>query len=280
MDSFQIPDYLSPITAYRTWQWDTEGLKSLNNTLWFPGQEAVAVTGMHGCPGAAADFDWKLNPMISKHSAPGAGCSCGIYAAKNFEHLANIGYLGQGIHGEVYLWGRVVDHQLGYRAQFAYPKNLTIPQDMLPYSLQEMESRLLTLTAYGVDIFIDCRQVVEGEIVYLSADIPLWSKALGGYTPEGADFLIERRKKWYAYRPEKPTLRFGDRVSVIGYGIGLVDAISLETPNTEASVRILMFNTTMITVPFKDVVWSHKNYRWETDTVGYVSHGIVCFPAS
>jgi len=30
----------------------------------------------------------------------------------------------QVVEGEVYLWGEVVEHELGYRAQFAYPKQL------------------------------------------------------------------------------------------------------------------------------------------------------------
>jgi len=32
-----------------------------------------------------------------------------------------------GIYGEVYLWGRVVEHPAGWRAQFAYPKTLKLP---------------------------------------------------------------------------------------------------------------------------------------------------------
>jgi hypothetical protein len=32
-----IPDHISPIVGYRTWQWDALGLKSLNNERWFPG---------------------------------------------------------------------------------------------------------------------------------------------------------------------------------------------------------------------------------------------------
>jgi hypothetical protein len=53
-------------------------------------------------------------------------CTCGVYAAKNIEHLRQLGYEGRGIRGEVHLWGTVVEHELGWRAQFAYPKSLVL----------------------------------------------------------------------------------------------------------------------------------------------------------
>ena len=39
-----IPDYISPIVGYRTWQWDAVGLKSLNSEPWFPGLALEAST--------------------------------------------------------------------------------------------------------------------------------------------------------------------------------------------------------------------------------------------
>jgi hypothetical protein len=42
-------------------------------------------------------------------------CTCGVYAAKNIEHLRQLGYEGRGIRGEVHLWGTVVEHELGWR---------------------------------------------------------------------------------------------------------------------------------------------------------------------
>jgi hypothetical protein len=82
-----IPDYISPIVGYRIWGWDAiERLRSLNGEIWFPGQALAAkcrITGNHECP---AD-----------------GCSCGVYAAKNYEHLQKIAppYLDSVLHGEV-----------------------------------------------------------------------------------------------------------------------------------------------------------------------------------
>src|SRR5690349_5043384 len=56
--------------------------------------------------------------------------------------------------GEVYLWGTVVEHKLGWRAQFAYPKSLFLPPDAIPFALTEIDARLKTLIAFGTNIFI------------------------------------------------------------------------------------------------------------------------------
>ena len=91
---------------------------------------------------------------MTPHELPHSNCTCGVYAAKNLEHLRQFGYERRGIHGEVYLWGTVVEHKLGWRAQFAYPKSLFLPPDAIPFRLSEMDARLKTLIAFGADIFI------------------------------------------------------------------------------------------------------------------------------
>ena len=285
MDPFQIPDYLSPIVAYRTWQWDAEGLKSLNNDLWIPGEAKKATCKVIApCTRKAWQWDEAAGEWVTcSHEAPVDGCSCGVYAAKSYEHLASIGYLGQGPHGEVHLWGRVWDHRLGYRAQYAYPKNIIIPQDMIPFKMQDMESRLMSLTAYNVDLFIQCQQLHYPlpDCPIVSADVEdrnfspgqpgnllLWSKATGNYEPDAVDWLLSERKKWYTYRAEEVALKVGDRVSVLGVGIGLVLAISRETPSIADKVCIRMFNADL-KVPYNSVVWNDRNFRWETNGRGY-----------
>jgi len=89
------------------------------------------------------------------HSAqelPHSACTCGLYAPRSIEHLRQFGYEGRGIHGEVYLWGTVMEHRLGWRAQFAYPKSLFLPPDAIPFTLTEIDTRLKTLIAFGTDI--------------------------------------------------------------------------------------------------------------------------------
>lgn len=67
--------------------------------------------------------DIMLPPLHTE--APAESCSCGIYALKS--RAAAVAY-GQhtSVLGEVYLWGKVIEGEDGYRAQYAYPKSLTI----------------------------------------------------------------------------------------------------------------------------------------------------------
>ena len=58
------------------------------------------------------------------HMAPALDCTCGIYSFTSLDELCRQGYQGQEILGEVYLWGRIIEHERGYRSQYAYPKKL------------------------------------------------------------------------------------------------------------------------------------------------------------
>jgi hypothetical protein len=234
-----IPDYISPLVAYRVWQWDALGLKSLNNEPWVPGRALEATTSR----------------CSKEHVPPEDACACGIYAAKNFQHLVDIGYAGYGVHGEVYLWGTVVEHRLGWRAQYAYPKSIILPPNTIPFQISEAESRLETLIAYGVDIAIGS-----------AAPIPLWSRQCG-HQQAGLDFLIKKRKRWYSYREEERRPKAGDRVAVLGKGIGVIEHVDGK------DVHILMWNKLTLRVPRKQIVWNQQNWRWETHAIGTFARG-------
>jgi len=242
-----IPDYISSIVAYRVWQWDAVGLKSLNNKVWIPDHCLAAACGRYRVWEAANS---EAAPLDG-HEPPHHDCSCGVYAAKNFAHLRKIGYTDYGVHGEVYLWGRVVEHHFGYRAQYAYPKSLVLPPDTVPFRMSTVESRLRTLTAYGADIFIPGK----------TGNIPLWSKE-SGYNPAGLDRLVEQRKKWYELREQERRLKVGDRVAVLGKGIGMVESAD----NNEVGVR--MWNRVYLLFSRKQIRWNRQNWRWEADATG------------
>ena len=177
-----IPDYISPIVGYRTWQWDSLGLKSLNNERWFPGQALAAACQRRDQAAVLARFG-------NQHEPPHDGCTCGIYAAKNYDHFCNMGYFGYGVLGEVYLWGKIWQHDLGYRAQYAYPKNFLL-SDGMP------ESRLMPLIAYGVDIFIAATPPdLAAQRNEFPQDIPLWTRA-SGYNQAGFDLIRRRHERW------------------------------------------------------------------------------------
>src|SRR5215469_6971338 len=85
-----VPDYVSPVVAYRAWLFGPRGLMSLNGEIWHPNQKLQAV----------------CRRSVNRHRPPHGDCSCGIYAAKSFDQLRRIGYAEEGVHGEVYLWHR------------------------------------------------------------------------------------------------------------------------------------------------------------------------------
>lgn len=64
----------------------------------------------------------------SEQQAPHLTCMCGIYAYKEKPRLLReIGKTNSGlrlVYGEINLWGKVIEHEDGYRAQFGYPKRL------------------------------------------------------------------------------------------------------------------------------------------------------------
>jgi preprotein translocase subunit YajC len=179
------------------------------------------------------------------------GCWCESlrgYAAKNLAHLRQIGYQERGIHGEVYLWGAVVEHRLGWRAQFAYPKSLFLPPDAVPFTLSEIDARLKTLIAFGADIFI----VGEHE------SIRFWKNG-AGYDAAGLDYLIKTRKEYYVRCQRERTLKKGDRVAVLGRGIAVVE----QTDDKE--VVIVLGNRLVLTIARKEIALNQQNMRWECD---------------
>ena len=250
-----IPDYISPIVGYRTWQWDAVGLKSLNNEPWIPGHCLAATCGGYTVWKAA---NGEAAPL-GGHEPPHHDCTCGVYAAQSFAHLWNIGYADYRVHGEVYLWGRVIQHALGYRAQYGYPKSVVLPPDTIPFRMSTVEFRLGTLMAYGADIPIPGK----------AGNIPLWSRE-SGYNPAGLDRLVEKRKRWYSQGEQERTLKAGDRVAVLGKGIGMVESAD----NNEVGVR--MWNRAYLLFSRKQIRWNRQNWRWESDGTGTFHQRMSC----
>lgn len=83
-------------------------LFSFNDTLWPYRRPLQAVCG---------------NNPFTDHEVPAEDCRCGIYAWKLKEARS---CTGQAVTGEINMWGDILICDLGYRAEFAYPKSLTI----------------------------------------------------------------------------------------------------------------------------------------------------------
>jgi hypothetical protein len=237
-----IPDYISPVVGYRVWQWDALGLKSLNGELWVPSRRLSAL-----CRATAKGFISGL-PRFTHDSdqLPHPSCTCGVYAAKTLERLRGCGYSRFGVYGEVYLWGSVVEHERGWRAQYAYPKTFVVAPTVLPFSLSAIDARLKTLTAFGRDILI----LHDHEL------IPLWKKE-SGYESTGLDYLIANRETYYVSRLHDSTIKLGDRVAILGRGIGVVK----ETASKE--VVVVLGKTARLRIARQEIIRDYQNNRWE-----------------
>ena len=263
-----MPDsYIEPFVAYRAWNWNSEGIASLNGAPWTP-KVAFEAT-CHSRDDwkwlvASATTDETRKWLQSKeHYVPNENCTCGMYAGINMRHLIDINYIQRGIHGEVHLWGRLMRHTLGWRAQFAYPTFFVVPSNMLPFNMMDAKERLDTLAEFDVPIYLQPEKEARGGQV----NVPLWMPDFG-YSQQGLSLLVEKRKEWYAAHPLQHTLAVGDRVAVFGSnsGIGIVKEIS------NGDMHYTMFNPNVIyRKPVKDVKWNDRNWRWETSGLGFMS---------
>ena len=253
-----IPDYISPVVGYRVWQWDATGLRSLNGEKWFAHQPLSAVCRADACGSISGLSRAIHNPA----ELPCLSCTCGVYAARTIEHLHRCGYKRFGVRGEVYLWGTVVEHERGWRAQFAYPKTLFLAADTIPFSLSEINARLRTLAEFGTDVFL----VRERE------SAALWKHG-SGFDAAGLDYLIESRKEYYIRRRQERRLKIGDRVAMLGHGLAVVEQVD----GTE--VHVAMGNKLVLRIVRKEIVVNEQNNRWECEAIkarGYQ----VCDPQS
>lgn len=58
------------------------------------------------------------------HGAPNVDCSCGLHGTHDVEILRRTRC--PAVLGRVAFWGRVIEHELGYRAQYGYPQRLAL----------------------------------------------------------------------------------------------------------------------------------------------------------
>jgi hypothetical protein len=181
------------------------------------------------------------------HDAPHEECTCGIYAVKTRQHFRGAGYERYGIYGEVYLWGKVVEHELGYRAQFAYPKNFVVPLERLPLTLAEIRPRVQALTLFRSDIFV----LANDET------IPLWGRS-SGFDPAVLDCLSEVGKVPDVCRKRERIIRRGDPLRVLGRGTAVVEHIS------SSWIQAVVLNRCTLRIARKSIRWSGQRRRWET----------------
>lgn len=128
-DPFRLPVDVDrdAILAFRAWRlvWDdAEQAPRLAPTTprpWWPPKAAPAAT----CSGSHTRLYMVFDPTATPHRSPDAGCTCGWHAVHDPSTLVRPGGPAAVI-GQVSLWGQVIEHAKGWRAEFAYPARLRL----------------------------------------------------------------------------------------------------------------------------------------------------------
>jgi hypothetical protein len=142
-----FPDFVEPLRAWRLWAIEDVGGSPRLRSLY---QRCVWPTGVPLAAHCHAQrfLLWRRSP----HETPVDTCSCGIYAvgAERIRGLWRAPELAPGfslVIGTVSLWGAVVECEQGWRAGFAYPRELFVP------SLESKPDETAAgLSEYGVPV--------------------------------------------------------------------------------------------------------------------------------
>lgn len=148
-----IPDYADTLTAYRTWHVDDYRLHSLNQATDVPwpvsgpymakcarSTDTDIITKMLVATGYVDLKDLPKKRQVQPPCGPDdpdrpydGGHLCGIYTWKNVtEAIKYESNKPFPIVGMVQIGGKVIEHELGYRSQYAMPVCLYILEDFGP----------------------------------------------------------------------------------------------------------------------------------------------------
>ena|SRR5690348_9552809 len=135
--STYVPDHVTCLTGYRLWEvYPHRGVGHLSSVAWIlylePGVAQKAICGFN-----LSHFSTEMASIPHDSStAPADGCDCGYYSLKSLDILVHQypheDYRGYVI-GIVDVWGRVIEHEHGYRSEYIYPRELWISRPEYEY---------------------------------------------------------------------------------------------------------------------------------------------------
>jgi hypothetical protein len=116
-----------PILGWRAWRLHRDETGRLRIAPTTPRPDWEPGAAMHArCSGAHTRMYLVFNPELeASHRSPEPGCTCGLHAMKEPGRLAR-GSRFAGVIGRVAMWGRVIEHTKGWRAEFAYPSRMRL----------------------------------------------------------------------------------------------------------------------------------------------------------
>ena len=117
-DGAAVPDAIEPVIGWRAWALaqTPAGEPELRPIIYsgetWPAREVARAT----CPPHAR----------SGHRAPDPDCTCGLYAVDGLDRLPAVTGRDVTVIGSVALWGTMVEHDSGFRAELGYPDRLRL----------------------------------------------------------------------------------------------------------------------------------------------------------
>ena len=135
----RAPDLAGPIVGWRVWRIAVDGeLVSAYTPAGWPSRAPI-VARCYERPGA--------------HEAPAEHCVCGVYACDDAHAALFYAHRsGSAVVGRTRLWGRVVEHEAGWRAERAYPDAIYVPREQFHDAADGVAAHLAH--RYGVPVYV------------------------------------------------------------------------------------------------------------------------------
>src|SRR4051794_26828540 len=143
----RAPDLAGPILGWRVWRIAVDGeLVSAYTPAGWPGRAPI-VARCYEHPG--------------RHEAPFEQCVCGIYACDDANAALFYAHRsGSAVVGRTKLWGRVVEHEAGWRAEQAYPESVYVPREHFAEAADDVAAHLARRCGVPVRVVAELRSVL------------------------------------------------------------------------------------------------------------------------
>ena len=147
----RAPDLAGPILGWRVWRIALDG-------------ELVSAYTPAGWP-ARAPIVARCYEHPGQHEAPHEQCVCGVYACDDANAALFYAHRsGSAVVGRTKLWGRVVEHEAGWRAERSYPESVYVPREHFEETADDVAAHLARRYGVTVHVVEELRSVVSAPI--------------------------------------------------------------------------------------------------------------------
>ncbi len=147
----RAPDLAGPILGWRVWRIAVDG-------------ELVSAYTPAGWP-ARAPIVARCYEHPGQHEAPEEQCVCGVYACDDANAALFYAHRsGSAVVGRTKLWGRVVEHEAGWRAERSYPESVYVPREHFEETADDVAAHLAHRYGVAVHVVEELRTVVAAPV--------------------------------------------------------------------------------------------------------------------